>query len=318
MFKPRPYRFGRTYYRSLLLQNQNHQLLCDLTSKAVYGMSIDLLGKMERRIVGDTLLKSRMSPLLSFLAPSLPPLCRSTAASRQVRMVTLKPLKLRYSGIHTTACKYAESSPNTANIDFPEDKPKPNTFRSVLSPRPKDDVPGKQLHDLLNSAFDSPSPAKRDPSQPFDESSADMIENAFRDSLRNRELNKAQQAISQRMQFPTTDASISTMMASDPRRTVGITKNVARRAKRTVKSRPTVGRTVEVVPERGFDVGRALRSLEISCSANKVRADQARQRYHERPGLQRKRLKSQRWRKMFKESFRATVMRVREMRRKGW
>lgn len=91
-----------------------------------------------------------------------------------------------------------------------------------------------------------------------------------------------------------------------------------KRAKRTVRARPSIGRTIEVDAERGRDLGRALRSLEIKCAVNRVRADQQRQRFHERPGLKRKRLKSERWRKLFRESFRATVGRVKEMRRKGW
>ena len=90
------------------------------------------------------------------------------------------------------------------------------------------------------------------------------------------------------------------------------------RAKRTIRSRPSIGRTVEVNQDRGGDFGRALRTLEILCNINRVRQDRNKQRFHERPGLKRKRLKSERWRKMFKESFKATVGRVQEMRRKGW
>ena len=104
----------------------------------------------------------------------------------------------------------------------------------------------------------------------------------------------------------------------DAYRTLENTEKKAERAPRTVRSRPSVGRTIEVIPERGVDFGRALRNLEISCAVNRVKQDLSRQRFHERPGLKRKRLKSERWRKMFKESFRATVMRVKEMRRKGW
>lgn len=68
----------------------------------------------------------------------------------------------------------------------------------------------------------------------------------------------------------------------------------------------------------GTDFGKALRNLEILCAVNGVRKDQQRQRYHERPGMKRKRLERERWRKFFKEGFRAAVGRVKEMRRKGW
>lgn len=86
----------------------------------------------------------------------------------------------------------------------------------------------------------------------------------------------------------------------------------------TIKSRPSLGRTVEIMPERGFDLGRALRSLEINCAVNNVRNDLQKQRFHERPGLRRKRLKSVRWRRNFRQGFKDVVAKVKTMRRKGW
>ena len=84
----------------------------------------------------------------------------------------------------------------------------------------------------------------------------------------------------------------------------------------TIKSRPSLGRTVEVTAARGVAV--ALQQLEAECRRNNVRVDQKRQRFHERPGMKRKRLKSERWRKRFKIAFKATVQKVQAMRRKGW
>lgn len=84
----------------------------------------------------------------------------------------------------------------------------------------------------------------------------------------------------------------------------------------TIKSRPSLGRTVEVNAVRGVAV--ALQQLEAECRRNNVRVDQRRQRFHERPGMKRKRLKSERWRKRFKIAFKATVQKVQDMRRKGW
>jgi small subunit ribosomal protein MRP21 len=68
----------------------------------------------------------------------------------------------------------------------------------------------------------------------------------------------------------------------------------------------------------GIDVGRAFRLLEQSVARNKVRSDFTGQRYHERPGLKRKRLRRVRWRKRFMEGFRATVSRVKELKKQGW
>lgn len=93
---------------------------------------------------------------------------------------------------------------------------------------------------------------------------------------------------------------------------------VTPRSKRTVRSRPMVGRTVELDPAKGMDFGKGLRQLGMLCAQNNVRGDLMTQRFHERPGMKRKRLKQQRWRKLFKSGFSATVGRVKEMRRKGW
>lgn len=79
---------------------------------------------------------------------------------------------------------------------------------------------------------------------------------------------------------------------------------------------PTLGKTVEV--RNGGDVGRAFRQVEALCSRNRVRQDFNKQRFHERPGLKRKRLHSERWRRRFKEAFRGTVKMVNKMRKQGW
>ncbi|KAF2721410.1 hypothetical protein K431DRAFT_284792 [Polychaeton citri CBS 116435] len=85
-----------------------------------------------------------------------------------------------------------------------------------------------------------------------------------------------------------------------------------------VKLGPSVGRTVNIDPARGFDASRAFRQLEMNCNRNGVKRHAMRQRFHERPGLKRKRLHSERWRRRFKEGFRETVKMVQRMKRQGW
>lgn len=274
-------------------------------------------------MVSDSLLRSRASPLLSFLAPSIPPLWRSTTAARPARLLMLRLSKTHHSCIHTTARQRAKSSSTEADFDFLEEdlKPKPTPTSQRKS---TDDILGKQLDSLLNPTFPTPNPTKRSPSEQGDESSATMIETAYRNSIRNRvDPGRPYHTRFRDMQFPapiqeTADVGSPSLFSRDAYRTLEPTRRTPKRAKRTVRSRPTVGRTVEVIPDRGMDVGRALRNLDIACSQNRVKQDLMRQRFHERPGMKRKRLKSERWRKMFRESFKATVMRVREMRRKGW
>jgi small subunit ribosomal protein MRP21 len=79
---------------------------------------------------------------------------------------------------------------------------------------------------------------------------------------------------------------------------------------------PRTGRTVHV--GGNIDVGKGFRLLAQSCAKNRVKQDHTYQRFHERPGLKRKRLKSQRWRKRFMLGFRATVTRVKQLKAQGW
>ena len=81
---------------------------------------------------------------------------------------------------------------------------------------------------------------------------------------------------------------------------------------------PSFGRSVDIDPAKNMDVGKGFRRLDMLCSRNKIRNDFAKQRFHERPGLKRKRLKSERWRRRFKVAFKATIARVKELRSKGW
>ncbi|KAK3115800.1 hypothetical protein LTR53_004477 [Teratosphaeriaceae sp. CCFEE 6253] len=81
---------------------------------------------------------------------------------------------------------------------------------------------------------------------------------------------------------------------------------------------PSVGRSVTVDSTRGMDIGRAFRTLEMQCARNSVKKDFMRQRFHERPGLKRKRLRSERWRRRFRENFKGTIAMVQGMRAQGW
>lgn len=84
-----------------------------------------------------------------------------------------------------------------------------------------------------------------------------------------------------------------------------------------LRLRPVIGRGVRVDREKN-DFAYALTILSTKISANRVAADFRAQKFHERPGLKRKRLKSQRWRANFKLGFRATCDRVAELAKQGW
>lgn len=79
---------------------------------------------------------------------------------------------------------------------------------------------------------------------------------------------------------------------------------------------PRLGRTVNLT--KNVDVGRAFKLLAQGVAANKLHRTVRLQKEHERPGLKRKRLKSERWQKRFKGGFKATVKRVRQLTAQGW
>ncbi|KAF2164346.1 hypothetical protein M409DRAFT_25225 [Zasmidium cellare ATCC 36951] len=113
-------------------------------------------------------------------------------------------------------------------------------------------------------------------------------------------------------------SDIESMIAPRGNRNDHLTRDQPELESPPMKLGPTVGRTVNVNTARGMDVGRAFRQLEILCARNQVRKDFMKQRFHERPGLKRKRLKSERWRKNFKANFKETVALVQKMRKQGW
>lgn len=80
----------------------------------------------------------------------------------------------------------------------------------------------------------------------------------------------------------------------------------------------STGRTVMINQNGGVDLGRGFTLLAQNVARNKIRAEFNKQRFHERPGLKRKRLRSERWRKRFMVGFKAAVGRVKILKRQGW
>jgi ribosomal protein S21 len=83
-----------------------------------------------------------------------------------------------------------------------------------------------------------------------------------------------------------------------------------------MRTAPVAGRTVFVDPTLGFPA--ALKALQRLVSQSKIKRIAREQKFHERPGMRRKRLKMARWRVRFKTGFQATTKRVREMKKQGW
>ena len=80
----------------------------------------------------------------------------------------------------------------------------------------------------------------------------------------------------------------------------------------------STGRSIAIDQGRGIDAARAIGMVEMRLAQNKVRLDVKKQRFHERPGLKRKRLASERYRRRFRTGFAEMTRKVRDMARKGW
>ena len=85
---------------------------------------------------------------------------------------------------------------------------------------------------------------------------------------------------------------------------------------RPLRLDPYMGRSVPVASK--IPLAQAIRRLDFKLRVNHVKSDLMYQRFHERAGLKRKRLKRERWRRRFREGFKAMVEQVQRMRKQGW
>jgi len=117
--------------------------------------------------------------------------------------------------------------------------------------------------------------------------------------------------------------STEQMMFPEPQGSLGGASTAAPAKPRVLRELPIhlsarTGRTIAVDLNKQGDLGGKLRQLEILVARNRIRGEFNKQKFHERPGLKRKRLASERWRKRFRQGFNRVVMRVQELRKKGW
>lgn len=300
---------------------------------------------MELRRAADALLRSQSSPLAVLLAPS-------RAATR---WPAGRQLQLRY-GVHntsptavnsraiTTSARYLDprhriATANTHGSGSKEDGSvdevaknlgwvKKTRGRSVETPSSsasKSTPVAEQEDEVLPPSM---SPASSIPEGIAEEekkmnggTSADEILQALytSESPRNARPSNSSSSSSSafdvsRMMDPLTPRS----EAYDVMRDLdsSLTKSMAKVTRPPMRLTPETGRTVQV--GGNIDVGRGFRMLETLCARNRVRQDFNKQRFHERPGLKRKRLRRERWRKRFMGGFKATVTRVKQLKKQGW
>ena len=281
---------------------------------------------VEFRRSGDLILKARRLPILPFLAPSIPPswIGRSQRHNHNGRRKIHTHLKASSPARGAARGTLQRSTPylKTPPLD-PKNGPE-------LNARITADYEALNKHansaELLKEAWAKES-IQDDPAG--SQSNLNFLENEINkkitgagkstatlrkfDPLPSRSLGGQ---ISGKMQFPISGDGMSQQQAS---RAIAMSINATQApSTRTVRSRPTVGRTIDLNPDRGIDFGRGLNLLQGRIARDKIPQFLAKQRFHERAGLKRKRLKSERWRKYFKQGFDAMVTRVKQMKAQGW
>ena len=276
---------------------------------------------MECRALRGPLTRAISSPLLSFLAPSL---CSATRSITNFQSLTAS------SALSCTAPRrhFSLATRRQSEAAAAAPRPEPEQTEQLEDPlagifNEENDLrqansqesspsrtPGSNLSARINARLDALSP-------PNATRSRDPLSAIRRDSSITKASNRGgirPGGIAGSMLMPNRridDRETSKKILSDEGAPV-------RRSKKTVRSRPALGRTIEVEPTKGVDFGQALRKLDILLATNKVRTEQRRQKFHERPGLKRKRLKSERYRAYFKSAFTAAVDRVKKMKAQGW
>jgi small subunit ribosomal protein MRP21 len=268
---------------------------------------------MELRRVTTSLLRSQGSSLPILLSPS------STA---------------RWTTGIQLSCSSSPNGPMRRSLSTttPLNSPKPTTTTTTPAPANSEETSTTHLEQAAQSLGWSMRPS-RSRSSPFSEggiltkeqrfnggSSADSILGALNaqrfapDSTYNR--NSGGLDLS-RMQDPAV-GSLAPFRTADLMNDVGRDQWAAlpKTVRVPMELKPSTGRTVKI--GGNVDIGRGFTMLEQSCARNRIRADATKQRFHERGGLKRKRLRRQRWRKRFMEGFRATVGRVKHLRNQGW
>ncbi|KAL9039264.1 MAG: hypothetical protein Q9214_004947 [Letrouitia sp. 1 TL-2023] len=301
---------------------------------------------MNARQLGQLLLRSNASSLPPYLAPSfLSPVSKSDT-TRLSYIDFSKVFVYQNAAGRFTALRPASSATVTKPISDEDDQVQPETQFSHRSSWRTPDKRIEQQKSMLARLQQSQSTPDLGPQRPSgeiqdmyasildntvrssaaitksrvpetttgQETSADIVTAAYEKSLSYWERSRDKSFVVEKMIWPSSSISSTTRDEFSDQSF----REEPTRAQATIKSRPSVGRTVEVLPSRGMDLGRAIRTLEITCAVNNIRQDSIRQKFHERPGMKRKRLKRERWRRRFGEGFRAVVGKVKTMRRKGW
>lgn len=271
---------------------------------------------MEIRRVGDAILRSHPSPLLSFLVPSIPPsswINRSFLTSYRSQlahsMTNQKSYATRSSALQApftaTAEKVEEPNEQSNEPPRPAEQQRSN-YSDLLDSMP---LARKSVKNSKTRGYNS-----RYTQIPFENSAQVLVKALQEDAASPIPMRRHQGAIARDLGMSSREADTARDISRESRHVAMMSSQ--KPTPPPVRLDAYIGRGENVT--KANDLGRALRRLDTTLAINQVRHEFSKQRFHERPGLRRKRLKSSRWRKRFKEGFQAVVAKVQNMRKQGW
>ena len=278
-----------------------------------------MIETMKIRQLGDVVLKPGHSPILSFLAPTTTPTTiHSTRSCLHFPASTLETARMSRRCLHAQTSSQ-QDHPTTTNTskESISDVPTPQPARSMAGPQEGYE---RNLYNLLGS-LSKPSP--RSTTYTSANRSKNRVHGNYASStdVMRRSRDQDNRSSVARQQSELLNEDFTRQGISDSILDV-IELKTSGKVKRLDPRPPPLrldafmGRAQPV--KQGQALWQAMRYLDINLASNRVRADLNYQRFHERPGLKRKRLKSQRWRRRFKEGFKAMVSKVQRMRNQGW
>jgi small subunit ribosomal protein MRP21 len=260
--------------------------------------------------VGDAL-RSQIYPL-TFLTPSIPSRYPSIA-HRTLNSPHRRQLQrsfassARYAGRAASVTTSASSPTQDANVETSEKTSKPLDWLTGTSSSRRSRFSSPQAQ--ADHRATSPNATQSELLMNKGNSATDLLRslNSARASRSTKNLDV------DRMGEPAMPKYEVAEMMKDISKDIN---NAPPPARTPMRFTPSTGRTVYITPQ--IDVGKGFRLMEQLVGRNKVRSTFNYQRFHERPGLKRKRLKSLRWRKRFMVGFKAAVNRVKQLKKQGW
>jgi len=220
----------------------------------------------------------------------------------QCQHLVWRPQSLRFqSSEPSIPQKGVHTSPND-RVASPESSP-PNVDNQTKPPRPSS-LPPKTSGPPETDAYRALVHTEK--------SAAEVVAELFREW-------KARLDVNENAPFRP-DASTSSN-SSAPIRLSDVNKwaEELKQMDKSANLNPKMGRSVTVRHTAdGADLVRKLGALSRLVKGNAIPGDFRAQQFHERPGLKRKRLKRERWRKRFSHNFMQICSRAESLARKGW